>query len=60
MNKQVQWKYHPSNPANQPFKGSGRPNQTKKNSWWNASSDRYWRNARKVKKTKNAATDNAE
>lgn len=44
---ETQWKYHPKNPANQPFVGAGRKNQAKKNSWWNVSSPKYWRNARK-------------
>ena len=50
---EVQWKYHPSNPGNQPFVGAGRKNLTKKNSWWQVGSPKYWRNAGKkpTKKT---------
>ena len=43
---------HPNAPHNQPFCVGARPNKTKKRSWWNASSDSYWRNANKKKDRK--------
>jgi len=60
MSNEVQWKYHPKNPANQPFNGKGRRNLTKKDSWWNAASGKYWRNAQKAKtKPAEKAQENA-
>lgn len=46
---------HPNAPHNQPFCVGARPNKTKKRSWWNASSDSYWRNANKKKDRKTKA-----
>ena len=43
----VDYSVHPGNPAAQPFNGKGRPNQTKKHSWWNPKSDSFWRNKKK-------------
>lgn len=28
------WKYHPKNPANQPFRINGRKNISKSKAWW--------------------------
>lgn len=51
---EVKWKYHAKNPANQPFNGKGTRNKAKIQSWWNAGSSKYWRNARKAKPAQKA------
>lgn len=53
---ETKWKYHPSNPANQPFQMRGTPNKSKSKSWWNAGSPSFWRNRGK-KVTKQQSED---
>lgn len=59
---QVDYSVHPGNPAAQPFQGTGRPNKTKKNSWWHPKSDSFWRNKAKKKDSsrENADKDSSE
>ena len=47
---ETKWKYHPSNPANQPFNINGRKNLTKTRAWFQVGKTNG------VKRSKKAAT----
>lgn len=48
---EVKWKYHPSNPAAQPFNLNGKKCRAKERSWWNTASPTHWRNKDKKANT---------
>ena len=45
------------NPAAQPFSIKGSPCRSKKNSWWNAASSKFWRNGNTSKGTSRQPSD---